>query len=328
MARALAGVEVRFGSWIGTTALLVLTGCKGCVSLQPDGPDDPDLTEETDDTVDSDVLDTEDTGPEPPCAAPEVEPNNSPDQANLLPLERWACGVFETTLDADFWDFEHVEDGWIALQVDAWRRGSRADVDLSLTSEDVDVGFSMQRWQDTPDVLIRFPARVGNYQALLRQTVGNVVDPGQGEDYFYQVRASVTKPPLDWDVFEADNDSLETAQLLVTGLTDAPFRVFGEVESSGDQDWYEVVLPAGRQTVTFDVQAHEFGSAGDFALERWREGNSRPSSRVVGGRLAFEDDPYLTYDSFEAERVFVRVVEENTEDGAPFWYVLTVTVEE
>lgn len=319
---------MRLTRLLAWTTLLGTAGCQGCGALPIDGPDDPTLTE-TAEHSDSEVMESADTAPEPPCEIPEIEPNNSAEEANILPLERWGCGEFDRTIDADFWEFDLAETGWMAVRVDAWRLGSRADVSLTITSEEADVFFNMYAFQDTPDVRVAFPSPAAHFDALIRQTVGGGT-AGEGERYFYEVRASSVKPPLVWDTIEADNDSRESPQNIVTGITDPgdPLTVFGQMEAPGDEDWYEIIVPPGRHTVTLDIEAHDFGSVGDFALERYKEGNTAPSDRKRAGLLGIEQDAYMTYDTYEAERILVKVIEEDTQTGRPYWYVLSVTVEE
>ncbi len=304
-------------------ALLALSGCQGCVDI--DLPPDPPDTDEEQDT-DTPPIDS-DTGPEPPCAVPEAEPNNGWDEANALPLERRGCGVFESSFDADFWDFELTEQAWMSIDIDAFSLGSSADVSLTLSSEEADVAFGMVYYRDTPDVHVRFPTPPASYQMFIRQVLGLPESLGEGEDFFYEVLVSSSKPPVLHTVLEAPNDTLQTAQTLITAPTlGEPVVLMAGLDSSADEDWYEISIPSGRHRLVVDMAAHELGSGGDFALERFdaagvKQGLSRR------GELGWERDPWYELQTSASQVLYLRVIEEGGGYGLPFWYSLSITLE-
>ena len=65
----------------------VWAGCQ-CQPTIPIPPPDPQPDPPTGDTTP-----TGDTAPDPPCAVPEVEPNNGETTAVPLPLEKVGCGT-------------------------------------------------------------------------------------------------------------------------------------------------------------------------------------------------------------------------------------------
>lgn len=305
-------------------AVALLVG--GCHPSLPtdDKPDDPGID---DPPVDDTDPARDDTAPTPPCALPETEPNNAIGEANALPTDVQACGTFGATTDADFWTFTLAEDGWLAIDVDAFTLGSEADVTLTLSSTDLsDVAFGIGAWQDLPDVRVRFPSPPATYTAFVRQLVGTDATPGEGDDFFYDLIASSAKAPVSWDMGEAANDTRQTAQVIASADTPPEgVAVFGDF-TIGDQDWYQVVVPPGRHTVTLDVDAHEFGSVADLAL-RLVDDAGTLLQVVDDGRLGWERDPYVALPSLGGETITVQVVEANARAGRPFWYTLRVKVE-
>jgi hypothetical protein len=319
------------GRWrqIGWVTWLAVGGCQGCVDVQPADPDDSVDTEDPPEETDSAARDT---APEPPCPVPEQEPNNALAEAGVLPMERVGCGLFDSTADADFWRFTLTEQAWLGVDVRAFRLGSLADVSLTLSSPEAGVSAGIWYWRDLPDVHVRFPSPPATYDAIIRQAVGEQGSQGEGERFFYEVLATSTKPPLNWDLDEGPNESRVAAQPVAAGPTRsgegviAPVVVLGTVSAPTDQDWYAITLPSGRHRVVVEVRAHDLGSMGDFALELY-DGAGGRRALTAAGRLGWEQDPWLEYRALVADTLTVRVVEENNQSGRPFWYALAVTVE-
>ena len=140
--------------------------------------------------------------------------------------------------------------------------------------------------------------------------------------------ASSTKAPLSWDLDEAANETAATAQPLGAGLTPPwDVSVFGSFSDSRDQDWYTIEVPIGRHDVVFDVDAHEFGSAGNLEIQRVDAAGSVVQT-VTSGELGWEPDPLLERHVTEVETIRVRVLDEGRMVGMPGWYVLHVRVVE
>lgn len=304
---------------------LCLAGCQGCgePGFPGDPTDTPDPVEDdTDEAEETDV--PPDSEPEPPCAVPEQEPNNSAAAANVLPLEQVACGDFVDAYDGDFWAFQVRDAGWLSVDVTGLLLGSDAKLSLTLSSDNgVRVGALDS--QGLPEAHLKLPVQPGAFQALVRQAVGEEGGQGAGPDYFYELRASSTKPPVSWDLTEGSNDARTAAQRLLPGGAGKQ-SVFGTIEGPADQDWYEVRIPAARYRLTADVIAHAEGSGGDFALQVWQGGVLVQIATV--GPVGWEKDPHLVWQSLQGETLQLRVVEEGSDSGIPYWYVLSLELVE
>jgi hypothetical protein len=257
---------------------------------------------------------------------PEVEPNDGPDQAQALATETWACGVFDDENDADFWTFTLPEDGWLAVDAPGASLGSDAYVSVTLASDDLDVAFGIASSGELPEVHVVFPSTRSTWVATVRQTVGFGAVRGGGPDFFYELRASSTKAPIDWDVEEGSNDAQGAAQRLVTATdADVTTRVLGDLDDAADQDWYEVEVPGPGWAVTFDVDAAAEGSAADVALQVIDEAGASHGIKKDVDEVS--PDPFFTRLSTAAGVMRVRVSEESGASGPPTWYRLTVTAE-
>lgn len=299
-----------------TWVLLLLAGCKGCKGCQPSLPDDE--PENTDETSDSDVRPT-DTGEPPPCDAPEVEPDDVPAQATPLPLEARACGTFEREFDFDVWSFELPEASWLRVRVIAEHIASKADVALLLEHEDDDaVATLITGMHDSRDVDLRFPAPAGGYTAWLSENAAQ----GNPEEYFYELVASVSKAPVEWTAAEVEpNGTIAQAQEVGDGDV-----IFGGFGADADVDTYVVGVPAGKHTITVDVDAFEAGSAANLTLVVL-DGNGQYVTEELYGPMGWELDPYLEYTSTGDELVYIRVVEASGRGGTALWYTFSVGLE-
>jgi hypothetical protein len=298
-------------------APVVAAACVPRLPPDSDKGDDSD-PEESDPPAETDVAD------DAPCAVPEVEPNDGFPAAQTLPLEREACGVFQTENDADFWTFDLPEEGWLAVDVTAFGRGSEARVDLALVTPAGTLGAF--EFGGRPDVHLVYPAGAGRFDAVVRQLVGEDVPRGAGEDYFYALRASQVKPPLDWDVFEAANDAQAAPQTLSLAARPegAGVAVFGALEDAADEDWYAIPLPAGPSEVRLAALSHSHGALTDLA---WRAsvGGVLVATRAAG-ELGVERDPAGTFVVDGPATLVVRVLDELSQSGPASWYVLEARV--
>lgn len=308
-------------------AIAAVAWCSGC-QCGPgpivDDPDDPVVEESP---VDDTELEVDDSGPEPPCQQPEVEPNNSFDEANELSMERQACGEFQTVVDADFWTFTLTEPAWLGVEVDAFRLGSEADVSVAISSAETGVSAGINYYHGTPDVFVHFPSPPGTYDVLVRQTVGAFGGQGEGPRFFYELIATSSKPPLDWQLDEAANESLEAAMPVLSAASPAPVRVFATLSTLADQDWFRVDVPAGRHRLQARVLAHEYGSMGNFMIERYRT-SGQLAARATDGQIGWEADPWMEVRTVAAETMLFRVIEEAGSYGLPMWYVLELSLVE
>jgi hypothetical protein len=140
--------------------------------------------------------------------------------------------------------------------------------------------------------------------------------------------ATAVKEPVPWDLQATSNESLEGA-MVVSGpaLMIDGIRVLGSMDDLGDQEWYRIDVPSGRHRVEVRVLAHEFGSVGDFLIERYDAAGSR-QARELNGQVGWERDPWLEHRSYTAETIYLRIVEESGQHGLPWWYVVEFTLEE
>lgn len=287
-------------------AMILVAGCQRCRACDPELPDDTD-TEETEDTAP-----IVDTSVEPPCAVPEVEPNEA--TATPIPLEVQGCGEFQAALDFDRWTFTPARPAWIALIVESTSIGSQADTNVILTAGTD--ATEMRDWEGGQDVRLVIPVSPVTYTALVTEASGQ----GGTDRYYYDLLVTEVKEPVEWTTTEtaADNDELADATELVDG--DA---VFGLSDGANDVDAYFVRVPAGAHTVTFDVDAYSYGSPGDFRLFLYNAGGTQ-IGQARYGEQGFELDPWLSYASSGDETLVVTVREESGRGGSAWWYRLAV----
>lgn len=303
--------------------LLVLTGC--APELPKDEPDqdsgdsdEPPLPE-TDDPVD--------TAPEPPCARPEVEPNDTPADAEELPTEVVACGAFQVEADADRWRFVLAEPAWLALDVRAQAIGSPADVSLLLDGPEAGLAMAVGSWMDRPDVHLLLPVPAGTYDAVVRQAIGGDVVRGSGPDWTYELRASTTKPPFEAEVAEDPTLPQGQAQPFVGEPTGPEgLTVLGRFDAEGDTDHYTLAVPEGRHVVRLTTRAHALGSPANVAL-RVKDPEGATVALGVNGWLGWEPDAVLELHTDAAVSWTVEVLEEGGHGGPGWWYAVQAAVE-
>lgn len=330
---------------------LWLAGAGGC-SCQPQLPMGDDDDDGPDPTDTFSPTPTGDTGPEPPCAAPEVEPNNEPGLANLLPMEQRGCGAIDPQFDADYWNFTLEDAGWLTIEVEK-ANGSQADMNFILRPlelfDGVDDGWSAGRsdGREDPDAVLTFLAPAGLYELLVTEQNFD----GGPDRYGYDVLVTESKPPVDpWTRTEVEpNDNAELAEPVNAGDI-----LYGTMNGNGalnDSDWYEIVIPPGRHAMHIDVVAFNAGSSADLSVYLW-DFNVEPlppGCRTVcpasqpgcvrceirgGGPGDF--DPVGTYDSLGAETVYIQVTASQNcrgtgqpcPDGPANWYTLRIDLEE
>jgi hypothetical protein len=292
-----------------------LAACNGCQPQLPSGDEDGRIdTSPPPDTGDTAV---EDTGPPPMCELEEVEPNNSVEQVQALPMEVWACGHFDVAFDTEFFEFETIEPGWVEVTVEAAARGSSADaqVDVINTGTGDSVHVSGSYLSTDPRVVFpldapaTFQAAVGESQYL------------SGEDYRWYLMASMVKRPVEWTVTETEaNDSWDTANVFTMGDT-----VFGRLSAPDDFDWYKITTDEVPQTVTFNVVAYQQGSPANIILKLYRSDGTTLIRADRAGEIDYDPDPWFTQRSTDATEWYLLV---RTEDdlGSPYhWYTLTIS---
>lgn len=299
--------------------LLVLAG--GCNGCRPTFPNPNPKTDDTEgdsaaDTSDSDTSET-DTGPPPRCDFEELEPNNSPDTSQVLPMEQWACGEFSAYLDLDWFTITPTQPGWVTVRVESALRGSSANPQLL-----VDGGGESAQVLDgylTTDPLLVFPApAIEPYRVTLAET--NLL---YGDDYTWFMLTTQSKEPVEWDTEEAEpNDDRAEAQVFIPGQT-----VFGSVGNEGDFDWYKITTPyEGQQTLTFDVTAFTEGSAANLMLVLYdaTEGSAALKTSY-SGEIDYDRDPYFEKNVTGVQDLYLLARTEDDKGSRFHWYTLSMT---
>lgn len=297
-----------------------LGGCKK--SLPTDDTADTSDTSDTDDGSDSDAEDSGLDGPAPRCAVEEEEPNDAPGTATALGLETRGCGTVGGPVDQDLWSFTLSEDAWLAVRVDAAQLGSRADVQATLAGGAGSLGVTGFDRPDNADVWIVVPAEQGDYTV----SVGPQGVQGGGDDSFYEVLASVTKPPIEADVAEGDNGDPDDPQPLASAITGPDgVVVVGTLEGPTERDHYGVEVPAGRHRVVVTVQAQALGSPLDARLVV-DDGTDR--TLVDDSAFGSSADPVWEA-TFTGATSLVLELSASDGTGVPgAWYGLRVVVED
>jgi len=301
-------------------ALCVL-GALACVGCKKSLPDDDVDPVDSDTPQDSDPGAEDTDGPAPRCAVDEVEPNDGPTTATVLGLETRGCGTVGGPLDQDVWSFDLVEEAWVAVRVDAARLGSRADVQATLAGGDTQLGVTGFDVADGTDVRLVVPAGAGAFTL----TVGPQGSQGGGDDSFYEVLASVTKPPLEADVAEGDNGDPEDPQPLVSAITPPAGTVLvGTLSGPTEVDHYAVEVPAGRHRVQVAVQAQALGSPLDARLVVDDEGERTVVDDSLFGASA---DPVWEATFTGAASLVLELSGQGGTAAPGAWYGLRVTME-
>lgn len=305
------------------------TGCKSClVSCFDPGvpnPPHPDTSKDSDSgdssdsdsDSDSDSAPPVDTTPEPPCDVPEVEPNGitSP---QALPLEQWACGVFDAYLDVDGFAFDVPDAGWVRLNVRATSIGSAADVSVNFGEPDGDYGALVGgSYSSTDPFLVFYTDEARSFEAYMSEAYY-----GYGEDYTWEMMASTEKPPVTWTLDEVEpNDDKTEGMLMASGDV-----MYGTIADAADFDWIRISIPdAGKHDVSVKVTASREGAPTDLRALAYD-----PSGTFVkassSGENTYDRDPWLEFTTNEAGDWYVLFREE-FEKGSPiYWYTVAVTV--
>ncbi|MES2641595.1 MAG: hypothetical protein V4850_19040 [Myxococcota bacterium] len=302
--------------------LLVLAGgCNGCRPAFPN-PSETDDTEEdsAEDTSPPDTSETDtdtDTGPPPRCDFEELEPNNSPDTSQALPMEQWACGDFSAYLDLDWFTITPSQTGWITVRVEAGIRGSSANPQIL-----VDGGGESAQVLDgylTTDPLLVFPApAIEPYRITLAET--NLLS---GDEYTWFMLTTLSKEPVDWDAEEVEpNDQRAAAQVFTPGQT-----LFGSVGREGDFDWYKITTPyEGEQTLTFDVTAFTEGSAANLMLVLYDATEGTAALKTsYSGEIDYDRDPYFEKKFTGVQDLYLLARTEDDKGSRFHWYTLAIT---
>jgi len=182
----------------GLPLVLGLAGLESC-SCQPQIPDPGDTTHH-DTSTDTATNHTGDTGPVKPCDVPEVEPNDSIDTPNALPMEKQGCGLIGQAGDPDYWSFTMPHDSWLEVKVNH-SNGSIADMSFLLEPSDHAWVALRPNDPESLDSTLIFPASAGDYKLGVSEQTGK-----GGDRYGYDVLVSEAKPPVEFTRTETEPD--------------------------------------------------------------------------------------------------------------------------
>jgi hypothetical protein len=299
------------------TLFALALACRSCHELPYDDQDPPPPPPDTNSDRDSgDSGDSaQDSGPPPLCDHEETEPNDTPDAAEALAMERWACGDFLRAYDADWFTFTSTQAGWIEVRAEASERGSPADVWFQFLAD----GISASAVDSylSADARLVFPADApGTYQFALGEEASLY-----GEDYRWYAMASLVKQPATWTLEEAEpNDSLYDAQDFAVGNV-----LMGTAGEAGDRDWYRIVTPDVDSDVTFSVTAYKEGSVADLKLVLYKSDGVTMQRTDRTGENGYDPDPYFVERATAGTEWYLLV---RTEDdrGSPYhWYTINLS---
>lgn len=352
--------------------ILLIAGCASCLQLPNDvddpNDDPPTGVEDSGDGDSGDDTDTaEDTGPAviPMCTLEEVEdddPSNDFSELLYVPLSTYACGEVNTKGDVDYLTFTTTMPGWMKVDVQAASRGSSADMFdiLSQTAEDESVE-QHDRHDSTDPLSVFYAEKAGDYLATLAEAQG-----GFGEPYPWWFIAMPTKEPFSYHMLEGvlsndpaltespvspvdeiePNNTVETATVLTANVP-----IFAKIGTRGDSDWYTFSIPEATTTLTYEVDAFDFGSAADMSLEIYyaydgaeelfivsdgrddRDGGADPwfeldlvaSRELWEGEIAKDPEGYPGTPDFNTLNIRAHHSDENV--GSMFyWYTLWITI--
>lgn len=302
---------------------LSLQGCKSCFAPSLPSPDLPKTDTQDDDSA-TDSADSGDSGPidttpPPPCDVPEVESNNNPNEPQALPLDQWACGIFDTTIDPEAFGFSTTQADWIRLEVRAVSIGSEADVSLNLFEPDGDISAAWTGSTYSTDPFIVFKVdKARDFVAMLSDAYY-----GYGEDWFWEMMVTVTKAPVEWTAEEAEpNDEDTEANALTPGTTS-----LGVISSSSDLDWFKVSVPdAEKHTLRVRVYAARHGSPVDLkAIVYDPSGNWAETS--LTGENGYDRDPWLDVTTDEAGDWTILIRDEFAKGSPIYWYTIVTELD-
>lgn len=308
------------GAWSLGLELALRLGA-GC-SCQPTLPPPPPNDDQQPDPTGATGV-TGDTGPPPPCASPELEPNNSLTEFDALAMEQHGCGLVDAPLDIDYWEFTVDDDGWLEVIARA-DFGSPADLTFVLAPRVGTWAASRPDGVGTVDSSIVFLAPAGTYtMAVSEQNLGG------GPRYAYDLLATEAKPPVEWTRTEVEpNDSDPAAEIVQPGDV-----IYGTMSGNGalpDYDWYAITIPSGRHTLTIDVDAYDVGSSANLTVNLWDTDLELacPTCSLLGGIPGVELDPIGSYDATQAQVIYIQVLESVNLEGPANWYTLAIGLED
>lgn len=309
---------------------LLIVGCDGCNRHGLPDVDFPEPSGSADTSEDTDSGSGDSALPAM-CEVEEVEPNVFA-TPQALPMEAVACGVFESAADQEWFTFEVTRADWLRVTASAESRGSSADTLLAISFTESDATMLVKDSYLSSEASAVFPVtQTGGFHVGITEQ-----DARGGEDYFWYLIATVSKPPVDWTFQEVeDNDDLASAEVLP--LDDIVLGTFGVPEFGlADEDWYVIQTPPGATdapegspyvtAIRFEVRANSYGSPVDPILHLKEADGTDVWGEDRFGRLDYDLDPFDETKVTEAHEWYVSIQNEREGEGSPFhWYTLQVS---
>lgn len=315
----------RILSLILLAPMVVNAGCKACFTPTLPGPDIKDTHTDSGETGDTqetaetgDTSPPVDTTPEPPCDVPEIEPHaySAPQE---LPLDQWACGYFEYNFDYEYFTVTTTQSDWVRFQIKASSIRSSADTTvLIVDSSDGSRYANVTGGAETVDPFAVFPiSEATEFRAVLGETYY-----GYGEDYTWEMMATITKPPVEWTATEVEpNDDETTAIALAEG--DVMFAIS---DYTDDLDNFKISIPDERERyVKVTVVANAEGSPADMRVIAYEpDGTYRKAAS--SGASAYDRDPILEFTTDVAGDWIIELREDYSKGSPWYWYTLSVEI--
>lgn len=302
---------------------LTHVGCRACTpNISPPDSDSGRKDTSTPDTQETAIEtgETGETAAPPPCAQPEIEPNGTVSDAQLIGLEQWACGSFLEGIDLEHLLVKFQEEAWIKVDVRASSHGSSADPSLEMRSEDNDIIRAFGRMGST-DPYVVFPLwEADDWVFKLWESFGD-----SGEDHTWEMMVSVTKQPTSWTRLESEepidegpsNDSMSSAEVIAPGEV-----IFGRVGSPNDVDWFRFTPPPNKTDVSIHVAAYQYGSPLDARIARY-SADAIQLQVMTHGDMAADPDPVMHFSSdSDTEQFFI--VRSDSYEGLAYWYTVWI----
>lgn len=307
--------------------VLLLTACNGCAgcfgglpsSNNNDNNNDPPIDDPSDDGDAGGGVGggTGDLVDPPPCDVPEEEPNDSRSEAQVLPMEQWACGFISEQGDVESFTTTMPEEGWMTLWARGADFGSTADLLLLLENMDDNDYAARQGWMvGSTDAILTVP--VADASDWLVQVVDE--QSTFSDTHEWQLIATADKPPVEWGFVEDEasgNNAITTGDL----LQDGDF-VYGVLERN-DQDFYRIEIPPGRTQLYARVHAWRYGSPADTVLSLYRPNENLVRTRN-SGENDYDQDPMMDRTIYDDGTWYLKVDLAGAGGSPLYWYVLEI----
>ena len=331
------GQVVELNWWCRMQSLiLLLLSCKGCgawwvMPPLPTANDNSQDESEFDTAIEDPEEDSgvDDLPPPSACAFDEIEPNGDVDDPQDLPLEAWMCGAFEIRADNDYFAFEIETESWIHLWVRAQDLGSFANPRAFLLDEN-DASFSASLLDSFQSADLDYVIKLDKGRELNIGLLEQDTLYGE-EDYYWRMRVSVVKPPVEWNTEEPVDDegvdfnnSRADADSIANGD-----RLFGRLERNKN-DYYSIELTDEPTFVSIQTESWVHGSPLNpcLTLVETPAGEIEDPTRVCTHDTEGKFDSQIEFTSTEAGSYIIKLDgTDSTQGGQPFWYVLDVRTE-